>query len=280
MKKVLICALITVSFFLAGTGFAVDKNEGNTVQLDWRSAEQLDKLPSTPGSNIGGTRGYQLDDEEEDDNKMLERVWNFQNWYNQNCGGDLAVDGLYGPKSHSAKESVKAGGCKLDEPEPKSSTPVATAIAPKITESRVNAEIKGTIPTNPVFAGINKSSSESYCNGAVFCGLVEIDGTASLKAGGHAAAIGLDKHVFTKDEDGKDYTLPELLIGWITFLYPLIAILAVVALVYAGILYIINFGDDAAVETAKKIILWVVLGLLAIFSAFAIVHTVITGGIG
>ena len=71
--------------------------------------------------------------------------------------------------------------------------------------------------------------------------------------------------------------LPELIIGWTKFTFPLLSIMAVVALIYAGFLYIANFGDDAQTETAKKIIIWLIIGLLLIFGAFALVSTIIPG---
>ena len=75
----------------------------------------------------------------------------------------------------------------------------------------------------------------------------------------------------------KSMNLPELIIGWTKFTFPLLSIMAVVALIYAGFLYIANFGDDAQTETAKKIIIWLIIGLLLIFGAFALVSTIIPG---
>jgi len=72
----------------------------------------------------------------------------------------------------------------------------------------------------------------------------------------------------------QERNLKELIIGWTNFLLSISAILAVVALVWAGFLYITAFGDDSRMETAKKIVIWVVLGILLILASYAIVNTV------
>lgn len=72
----------------------------------------------------------------------------------------------------------------------------------------------------------------------------------------------------------RERNLKELIIGWTNFLLSITAILAVVALVWAGFLYVTAFGDDSRMETAKKIVIWVVGGILLILGAYAIVNTV------
>lgn len=61
------------------------------------------------------------------------------------------------------------------------------------------------------------------------------------------------------------------LLGWTRLLLPIAAILAVIAIVWAGTLYIVSFGDDGKRETAKNIILWVIVGIALILGSYAIV---------
>ena len=76
------------------------------------------------------------------------------------------------------------------------------------------------------------------------------------------------------DNVSKERDIKELIIGWTNFLLSVAALVAVVALVWAGFLYITAAGDDGRMETAKKIVIWVVVGILLILAAYAIVNTV------
>lgn len=68
-----------------------------------------------------------------------------------------------------------------------------------------------------------------------------------------------------------------LILKIIKFILPLVAFLAVAALVWAGTLYVISFGDDGKRETAKNIIIYVTLGILLILGSYAIVNLFMTG---
>jgi hypothetical protein len=91
-----------------------------------------------------------------------------------------------------------------------------------------------------------------------------------LEVGAKLTASNLDENI------SKERDLKKLIIGWINFLLSFAAILAVVAIVWAGTLYITALGEDGQQEKAKKIILWSVIGLLVILGAYAIVNTIIT----
>ncbi len=70
--------------------------------------------------------------------------------------------------------------------------------------------------------------------------------------------------------------LKTLILGWVKFSLELVAIIAVVAVVWAGILYITDMGDGSRQEQAKKILIWVVVGILVIAGSYAIVNTLMT----
>lgn len=55
-----------------------------------------------------------------------------------------------------------------------------------------------------------------------------------------------------------------------------IGILAVIMLIWGGIRYVLSGGDSGAVSSAKKTILYAVVGLIVAILAYAIVNFVIT----
>ena len=100
-------------------------------------------------------------------------------------------------------------------------------------------------------------------SGTIFCG-------PGIRGGADLTKQNIDQNIYT------DSDLKRLMIAWTRFLYPIIAILAVIAIIYAGFLYVTAFGDDAKTETAKKVIMWVAIGIVLVLGAFAAVNTVIT----
>lgn len=72
----------------------------------------------------------------------------------------------------------------------------------------------------------------------------------------------------------KETDIKSLIIAWTNFILPLAATVAVLAIVWAGFLYVTAFGDDGRIDSAKNIIMWVVVGLLVIAAAYAIVNFV------
>ncbi|MFH0776519.1 MAG: hypothetical protein V1936_02810 [Patescibacteria group bacterium] len=71
-----------------------------------------------------------------------------------------------------------------------------------------------------------------------------------------------------------------MITGWTNFMLPFVSVIAIAALIYAGFLYLTAMGNDEQTKKAKKILVWVVLGIVIIFSAYAIVNTVLSGNSG
>ncbi len=65
----------------------------------------------------------------------------------------------------------------------------------------------------------------------------------------------------------------QLIIDWINFFWGILLIIAVLAIIWAGVLYITSLGDDGQIEKAKKTIIWVIIGLIVILASYAIVRT-------
>ena len=67
----------------------------------------------------------------------------------------------------------------------------------------------------------------------------------------------------------------ELLVSITNFLASVIGTIAIGAFVYAGFLYVLNFGNEEATGKAKKIMFGAVIGIVLAAAAFAIVATVV-----
>jgi hypothetical protein len=127
-------------------------------------------------------------------------------------------------------------------------------------ESAVNT---ATCAVTTVLFGDCSSGSTSALNGL---------GGTTLDGGG--AAIGLQ--VFESNYRGNTYgSAIGMLTGWTNFVLPFVSVIAIVALIYAGFLYLTSFGNEEQSGKAKKIIMWVVLGIILIVSAYAIVNTLV-----
>lgn len=90
-----------------------------------------------------------------------------------------------------------------------------------------------------------------------------------LQRGARIIRCNIDRGVSTEQD------LRVLLIGWVNYALLFVGLIAVIALIYAGFLYITTGAEDGA-EKAKKIILYVVIGILLILGSYAIVNTLIS----
>jgi len=119
-------------------------------------------------------------------------------------------------------------------------------------------------------------------------GTATADSTSTLAAGaastvsstttinGSGATAGLA--VFKKYYEGNKYgSAIGMVTGWTNFMLPFVGAIAIAALVYAGFLYLTAAGNTEQTEKAKKIIIWVVIGIIIIFFTYAIVNTLLEG---
>lgn len=89
------------------------------------------------------------------------------------------------------------------------------------------------------------------------------------------------KEVLEEDVAGKVPGISEtssltlLILGWISFALPYAGLLAFVGILYAGFLYVTGFADEGNISKAKNIMMWSIVGLIIIFSAYVIVATFI-----
>jgi len=66
-------------------------------------------------------------------------------------------------------------------------------------------------------------------------------------------------------------------VGVTNFVLGILATLAVVMLIYGGVLYVTAMGNDSQTERARKILTEVVIGLIIIIVSYTVVNTVIAG---
>lgn len=100
--------------------------------------------------------------------------------------------------------------------------------------------------------------------------------SSSLLFVGKAFAFGGD---IPADLPGQGADIRTIVTRVLTMALNLLALLAAVVIVIAGIRLIFSMGDEEGKETAKKTILYAVIGLLVVLFARAIV-TFITQGLG
>lgn len=95
-----------------------------------------------------------------------------------------------------------------------------------------------------------------------------------LRAGARIAKSKLDNTI------SKERSLQNLILGWTKFALSMTATLAVVALIYAGVLYVTDFGQGSNKEKAQKIIQYVATGIIVILGSYAMVNTLMKARFG
>jgi hypothetical protein len=94
---------------------------------------------------------------------------------------------------------------------------------------------------------------------------------SSLRDAANFTSTKLDRGI------SSERNIKRLIIDWTNFILPFAAIIAVIALVWAGFIYITAMEDEGRIDTAKNIIKGVVIGLLLVGAAYAIGATVNSG---
>lgn len=107
----------------------------------------------------------------------------------------------------------------------------------------------------------------------------------SLNVGGDQDKPGCRGQDCLKVPDPKEY--PSItaqtefrtsLITWTNFFLGFLALIAMIALIAAGFLYVTAGGGQEQTDKAKKIVIYVVVGIIVILLAYALVNTLITTG--
>ncbi|MBI5412595.1 hypothetical protein HZA43_05520 [Candidatus Peregrinibacteria bacterium] len=70
----------------------------------------------------------------------------------------------------------------------------------------------------------------------------------------------------------QEKNLTELVFKYINFALPYLALIAFVGLVYAGFLYVTNFGVEEQLTKAKRILVWSIVGIILVIASYTIVN--------
>ncbi len=68
----------------------------------------------------------------------------------------------------------------------------------------------------------------------------------------------------------------DLILKYVNFILPYLAIAAFVGFVYAGVLYVTAFGSDDQTQKAKKVMIYAVAGLILVILSYSIVQLLTT----
>lgn len=71
--------------------------------------------------------------------------------------------------------------------------------------------------------------------------------------------------------------LRELILTFLNFFLGFLGLIAVIMVIYGGILYVTAAGEQEKVDKGKKIIMYAVIGIVIILLSWALVSTVLTG---
>lgn len=86
-------------------------------------------------------------------------------------------------------------------------------------------------------------------------------------AGGNLGGSGIENPI------GKT-TVEGIITAIIKWLAGLAGALAILALVWGGIMYIVSLGDDSRVNKAKSIIMWAIIGIAVVILSYVILSMV------
>lgn len=74
-----------------------------------------------------------------------------------------------------------------------------------------------------------------------------------------------------QDIDVAEGTLRAKIVEIINFALSFVALVAVIVIIIAGLMFLFSFGNETTIQRAKKVIIYAVVGLLVIFFAIVIV---------
>lgn len=79
---------------------------------------------------------------------------------------------------------------------------------------------------------------------------------------------------------GGETSLRALVLRIVNYFLTFLGIVAVIMVIYGGVLYVTAAGNDDAVGKAKKIIMYALIGIIIILLSFALVNTILGAGTG
>lgn len=81
------------------------------------------------------------------------------------------------------------------------------------------------------------------------------------------------------ESTGGASSIRQLVLTMLRFFLGFLGIIAVIMIIYGGILYVTSAGNEESAGKGKKILMYAIVGIIIIFISFALVNTVL-GGLG
>jgi len=98
-------------------------------------------------------------------------------------------------------------------------------------------------------------------------------------AQGTGLISGSDQPGRLAEATGGQGNLRQLVLTFLNFFLGFLGLIAVIMIIYGGVLYVTAAGEQEKVDKGKKIIMYAVIGIVIILLAFALVNTIL-GGLG
>lgn len=270
-------------------------------QIDKKMATLAD--PHTDGffGGLAGTIGGEYDErlelmrEANDLTAQANKIENCTISQLHGLGGAVATAAANPSTNAAAQASLSAASGAISSAKPAVSTPAqqgqkiinghtravgtASGVCSGSTSAAPDDSLLGTILggadmiTNTIFGAT--LGSFGFQNDKFSIGVQRGCGTGAVFDGPGALA-GL-KQFKTNFGGNTTTSLIDVIVGWTNFALGFVGIIAITALIYAGFLYLTGGLDDGNIDKAKKIITYVVIGIIFIFMAYAIVNTFLSG---
>jgi hypothetical protein len=90
-----------------------------------------------------------------------------------------------------------------------------------------------------------------------------------------------DQPAVLAGQTGGEGSLRQIVLNIVNFILIFLGLIAVIMIIYGGITYVTSAGNNEAIEKAKKIIMYAIIGIVVVLVSFALVNTILGGaGVG
>jgi len=101
------------------------------------------------------------------------------------------------------------------------------------------------------------------------------DKAAVFTGGGATAGMNAVKSEISGSGVIEEGNLIKVILGWVKFFLAILAVIAFIAFLWSGTLYITAFMNEENAETAKKVMMWTAIGIIIILLSYALTNAFI-----
>ncbi len=102
--------------------------------------------------------------------------------------------------------------------------------------------------------------------------MLPVAGAALLNPGDNPAEVSA--------ATGGESSLRQLVLTMVNYFLTFLGIVAVIMVIYGGVTYVTAAGEDEKIQSAKKIIMYAVIGIIIVLISFALVNMILGAGTG